>query len=160
MSAERSTELLLPAETGTYILVLRNQTTASIRIGRAGMLAIQPGYYLYVGSARGPGGIRARLGRHLRGTGKQRWHIDYLRAAAKPASVWVATGSDNIEHHWAAALQTLPGLVQPMQGFGSSDCACYAHLGFMRSLPSTQDIRSALVHSGQGDAVQAIEIRA
>ena len=51
---------------GTYALILRASTAQTIQIGRLGDLVMQPGYYIYVGSAFGPGGLAARVGRHLR----------------------------------------------------------------------------------------------
>ncbi len=46
---------------GTYALVLACQKTGRVRIGRLGVLALQPGFYVYVGSAFGSGGLAARL---------------------------------------------------------------------------------------------------
>ena len=40
-----------------------------ISIGRLGQQHFPIGDYFYVGSARGAGGLRARVGRHLRGDG-------------------------------------------------------------------------------------------
>jgi Uri superfamily endonuclease len=60
---------------GTYALVLRSDTSVSAEIGRWGRLAICRGYYLQVGSALGPGGVRARVSRHCRGAKSKHWHI-------------------------------------------------------------------------------------
>ena len=57
----------LPAAPGSYVLVLRADLPARLAIGSLGELEIRPGYYLYTGSAFGPGGLRARAGRHLAG---------------------------------------------------------------------------------------------
>jgi Uri superfamily endonuclease len=46
----------MESKPGTYILVLRSQIGARAKIGRLGYLAVEPGYYLYTGSAFGPGG--------------------------------------------------------------------------------------------------------
>ena len=69
-------------EPGTYILVLRSTEHCSVKVGRLGVLRLEPGYYAYAGSALGPGGVGARLGRHLRGPRRAHWHIDYLWAYA------------------------------------------------------------------------------
>lgn len=74
------------AECGTYLLVLRSHGEATVQVGRWGPLAVRPGVYLYVGSAFGPGGVRARVGRHLRMRKKPHWHLDYLRPLA--TSTW------------------------------------------------------------------------
>ena len=51
---------------GTYALLLSSATDAVIPVGRLGDLRLQPGFYVYVGSALGPGGVRARLAHHMR----------------------------------------------------------------------------------------------
>ena len=63
---------------GTYALVLHLECTEEITVGKLGMFTFPAGYYLYVGSALGPGGLEARLARHRRRGKKLRWHIDYL----------------------------------------------------------------------------------
>ena len=113
---------------GTYALVLRASMAQTIQIGRLGELAMQSGYYIYVGSAFGPGGLAARVGRHLRSEKKLRWHIDYLRAACEVAEVWWTCDPVRRECEWASKLRELPGAVVPMAGFGSSDCECKSHL--------------------------------
>jgi Uri superfamily endonuclease len=107
----------------------------SIRIGRLGTFELQPGYYVYAGSAFGPGGLAARLGRHLRPSLRLRWHIDYLRAHTVPVEFWTIEGLRR-EHRWAAALGSLAGAAIPLAGFGASDCACRSHLFFFERRPS------------------------
>jgi Uri superfamily endonuclease len=51
---------------GTYALLLSSAADGVIRVGRLGDLRLQPGFYVYVGSALGPGGVRARLAHHMR----------------------------------------------------------------------------------------------
>jgi len=41
---------------------------------------VRLGWYVYVGSALGPGGLAAKVGRHLGGRKMCRWHTAYLRA--------------------------------------------------------------------------------
>jgi Uri superfamily endonuclease len=114
-------------EPGTYILVLQCKSNAQVEIGKWGRLDIEPGYYLYVGSAFGPGGLKARVGRHVR-TGKaKRWHIDYLREYMALIDVWYSYDNQKLEHQWAQALIAVPGM-NPIKGFGCSDCQCYSHL--------------------------------
>jgi Uri superfamily endonuclease len=71
--------------------------------------------------------LAARLNRHLRGHGKQRWHIDYLRQITRPIGVWLAPDA-RLECTWAQTLQQLPQARTPIPGFGASDCRCAAHL--------------------------------
>lgn len=111
---------------GTYLLILRLSAVRRICIGKLGRHSLQPGLYAYVGSARGPGGLAARLRHHAQVARRPHWHIDYLRVVARPVEVW--TTPDRREHEWAAALQRHPSFETPIKGFGSSDCRCYSHL--------------------------------
>lgn len=114
-------------EPGTYILVLESHCRNSIQVGRWGRLELERGYYLYVGSAFGPGGVRSRVSRHCRKENAKRWHIDFLRECTHLKSVWYVHDSERLEHEWA---ETLAGLSQTksIKGFGCSDCRCLAHL--------------------------------
>jgi len=113
---------------GSYTLVLHATQPSSLMVGKAGRLEVWPGYYVYTGSAFGPGGLRARLARHLRGPLKLHWHIDYLRQVTTPLEAWIVLGGENHEHAWARALIQLPYASLPMPSFGASDCRCPAHL--------------------------------
>ena len=124
----------LLAEPGTYALVLRSSSTRAIRIGRLGVLALRPGYYVYIGSAFGPGGLRARIAHHARRTPLPHWHIDYLRRHTRIESVGYCCG-ERREHEFAAAIRALPGTAVPMRGFGSSDCGCETHLFWFTFMP-------------------------
>ncbi len=120
----------LPAAHGAYALwlsILRSQT---ITIGCLGQYHLAAGNYLYSGSARGAGGLRARVGRHLRGGGKVHWHIDYLRASARVQGVLYTVTDSTLECAWSRAAAQLPQAVIPVPRFGSSDCrsGCAAHL--------------------------------
>ena len=119
---------------GTYVIILRSDTNRTIQIGRRGLLTLQPGYYLYTGSAFGPGGLKARVARHLRTEKKLRWHIDYLRAYTVPISVWCSYAKENLEHQWAQAIHAIPEM-SPVKGFGCSDCRCVTHLFYTAVKP-------------------------
>lgn len=120
----------MKSEPGTYILVLESGKKKQIQIGKWGKLALDPGYYLYVGSAFGPGGVRSRVSRHCREEKSKRWHIDFLRVYTHLNVVWYAHGAERLEHRWANALA---GLEQTLavKGFGCSDCRCLSHLFFV-----------------------------
>ena len=120
--------LTLPAQPGSYILWLHLSQSQDLTVGKLGHFTFPMGDYLYLGSARGPGGLRARLGRHLRGDGKIRWHVDYLRAAAQVCGFGYVF--DTRECEWSQKLAELPGAGTPIPGFGASDCTsgCAAHL--------------------------------
>ncbi len=117
----------LPAAPGAYALALRLPRARRIVVGALGPVAFPRGCYLYLGSARGPGGIRARLGRHLRGGERRRWHVDHLAAAAEVAGGFAVPGGR--ECALVRRLLAVPGVSVPAPGFGSSDCPrCPAHL--------------------------------
>jgi len=129
---------------GSYVLLCHVRATARIVAGRLGPLLLQPGYYVYVGSALGPGGLRGRLAHHLRPALRPHWHIDYLRAAAPVEAVWFCYGPERREHLWARVLRDALGGGVPFAGFGSSDCNCASHLLFFRQRPSPRGFRAAL----------------
>ncbi len=143
-SATLVTTDCLPPRPGTYVLVLRFSKRLEIVVGKLSVLSAQAGYYLYVGSALGPGGLAARVGRHCRHEKTARWHVDYLRAEANLEEVWYATGKGHRECRWASVLQSLPGASVPLTGFGASDCGCPSHLCFFSLPPSMADFRKKL----------------
>jgi Uri superfamily endonuclease len=126
------------SDPGTYTLVFRSTATRNIRIGRLGTLPLRPGYYIYLGSAFGPGGTRARTARHLKKSTAKRWHIDYLKPRVELIEIWYTHDPVRREHDWANALIAQPLFSAPLPGFGSSDCKCLTHLLYSRSKP---DIR-------------------
>lgn len=114
----------MDASPGTYALVLQSARRASVTVGRLGAITLLPGTYIYVGSAFGPGGLAARVGRHCRRRKPVRWHIDYVRAHLEPLRVACDTSGARLEHRWAECLATR---ANGIPGFGSSDCACHSH---------------------------------
>ncbi len=130
---------------GTYALVLRLERSEEITVGKLGTFTFPAGYYLYVGSALGPGGLEARLSRHRRRDKKLRWHIDYLLEHAQLVEVWSAASTDKLECLWAQAARQLPGSETPVPGFGSSDCRCPSHLIRLASTPSYEEFTARLL---------------
>ncbi len=130
-------------EPGTYVLVLRSDERKRIQIGKWGPLQINPGFYLYVGSAVGPGGVQARVSRHCRQEKARRWHIDFLREHTEVNSVWYAHGPGHLEHEWAKALEGAKGTVS-VKGFGCSDCRCKSHLFFVAHATGLPECAAAL----------------
>jgi len=126
----------LPKEPGTYVLILRLARQMSLSVGQLGEFELPAGWYAYVGSAHGPGGLASRVARHQRASKKLHWHIDYLRAYSEPVVVWYATGTRRRECRWARALSRLPRASLPAAGFGASDCHCSAHLIRFPSRPN------------------------
>src|SRR5574342_753841 len=124
----------MKSEPGTYALLLQSHGIAKVQIGRWREIDIAPGYYIYVGSAFGPGGVKARVSRHLQTDKPKHWHIDYLRRFTNPLAVWVSYETERLEHRWAQAFFAMCGMT-PIQGFGCSDCRCYAHLFHTDAVP-------------------------
>mgnify|MGYP006420562059 CR=1 FL=1 len=135
---------------GTYALLLRASSAQSVAVGALGDLAVRPGWYVYVGSAFGAGGVRARVNRHARGDGAQHWHVDYLRAVTSLETVWYTHDQERRECAWAACLRERVGTRVPMAGFGASDCNCEAHLIAFQAPPSLRGIEAAL-YAGHPD---------
>jgi Uri superfamily endonuclease len=117
----------MKSEPGTYTLILQSASKARVQIGRWRQIDLEPGYYIYVGSAFGPGGVRSRVLRHLRTEKPKHWHIDYLREFVNPLAAWVSYNTQHLEHEWASIFFEMSDIT-PIQGFGCSDCKCYSHL--------------------------------
>ncbi len=122
---------------GAYVLVATLDRPLAIARGRvAGVLV--PGRYVYAGSARGGGGIAARLNRHLRPQKNIHWHIDHLTAVARPAAFALPGGSEC----GIVARLCAPGRFRAaLPGFGSSDCRRCCMSG-LSNIPLFKTIRS------------------
>ena len=125
---------ILQPEAGTYIIILKVDTVKKIEIGKIGEFTFRKGYYIYIGSAHGPGGIKARIKRHLKKNKAKHWHIDYLRNIASVVAVLVSYSKKKKECEWASRLSSSPSLSTPVNGFGSSDCSCPSHLFYSENL--------------------------
>ncbi len=132
----------LSASGGTYILILNASSSFRVLIGRLGIFEGKPGVYLYVGSAFGPGGIKARLGRHAGLSRRHHWHIDYLRREVTLSQVWYTHDPERREHLWAGIWRMWPQSQVLMPGFGSSDCSCLTHLFHLPEFPDLQEFRA------------------
>ncbi|ATQ68706.1 MULTISPECIES: GIY-YIG nuclease family protein [Methylosinus] len=112
-----------PAAPGAYAMIVALDAPLLAKAGRRSAV-LAAGRYIYCGSARGPGGLRARLGRHMRRGKARRWHIDQLTEAGRVLGAWIAPGGDE-----CALVTALAALPIPLEGFGSSDCPrCRSHL--------------------------------
>ena len=117
-----------PTQRGTYALLLRAGAPLSVQVGRLGHFTLAAGLYVYVGSAHGAGGLRARVGRHLRAEKKAHWHIDALTARLPVIAVAWSVAPERLECVWAARVAALADVGVPIPRFGASDCRCAAHL--------------------------------
>ena len=128
----------LPADPGAYALVLRLARETRLDIATLGQPLLPAGLYLYAGSAWGPGGIRARVGRHLRHHKAWVWHVDRLTEAAAVEKVIAFPGNRECA---IADFALAQGARVPILRFGASDCrACQAHL-----LAVDQDLVDVLI---------------
>lgn len=124
----------LPPDPGTYALILELRAPTEITVGRLGAIHFDAPFYLYVGSAFGPGGLVARLRHHLGSAKRPHWHIDYLRSAARIRDIWTTSDPRHMECAWYAAAARMHGS-SSVAGFGSSDCTCPSHLVVLPHLP-------------------------
>jgi Uri superfamily endonuclease len=139
-----------PSQPGTYALVMLADKASTISAGALGRLRVRPGWYVYVGSAYGPGGPRSRLLRHLRST-ICHWHVDYLKPQAPVVEIWTTTNPVPQEHLWARLLHNMPGAEIPWPGFGSSGCRCRAHLVYLPAPPGLTEFRMIGCQDGSGE---------
>lgn len=121
---------MLPRSRGLYVLIMEIPREICLSIGSLGIHSFRPGLYVYVGSARGPGGLRARIARHLRKDKKLRWHIDYLTIHPDVhiiAAVYSETEKD-LEEALANTLLNKEVYAVYIRKFGSTDKKSPTHL--------------------------------
>jgi Uri superfamily endonuclease len=131
---------------GTYVLLLHQKASQRIVVGALGAVEFPAGWYVYVGSAHGPGGLAARLARHRRRT-KERlhWHIDYIRKYMELVEVWTSSCDARQECEWAATVSALAGASVIAPRFGASDCRCAAHLFHFNRRPVISELQTSTV---------------
>ena len=116
----------IPAAKGAYVLMIALGRSISVRVGTSDR-RLAAGLLVYAGSARGPGGLRARLARHLRSDKRNHWHVDQLTSAGRIEAVAFTHRLSECE--LVDRLRSVPGATIPLPGFGSSDCRrCRSHL--------------------------------
>src|SRR6516225_6486489 len=86
-----------PTLPGAYVLIVELAESIQITLPRKPKTTLQAGRYLYCGSAKGSGGIRARLSRHMRPGKVIHWHVDLLTGAGRVAGAWIFPGCDECE---------------------------------------------------------------
>ena len=136
VTAAPAESIRLPAAPGTYLLLARLDAPLALQ-GRFAGGTLPRGWFAYAGSARGPGGLAARLSRHLRAEKRPRWHIDQLTTHADMICALPFPDTENAtapsECTLAAWLLESGLFSPPVPGFGSSDCrTCPAHLLWWR----------------------------
>jgi Uri superfamily endonuclease len=136
----------LPEQKGTYVLIAFAPRTRRLDIGRLGTYDIIPGFYAYVGSAFGPGGLQARLLHHLESAAEPHWHIDYLLRYAQPVEVWYAVSDRKLEQDLAKVLEKSSSFRVPIPRFGSSDYrrSRTSHLFYSKRRPSLNRLQQEI----------------
>ena len=113
-----------PSLPGAYAMAIELTDKAAVMLSGRLPIALPAGRYLYCGSAKGRGGLKARLSRHMRRGKSVRWHVDQLTEQGFVIGAWIFPGGDECR-----LVQICSHLPMPIAGFGSSDCAtCRSHL--------------------------------
>jgi Uri superfamily endonuclease len=133
--------MIAPSSGGTYILLIESSHPATIGIGTIGNVSFKQGTYAYVGSAHGPGGLAARLGRYEVGPRSLHWHIDYLLQQADVVGALYRADDTRRECSWARRVAKMTQGCVP--GFGSSDCRCQSHLFFVGGAAKREELARA-----------------
>ena len=126
----------LPAERGTYLIESYCPDNSQVLVGARGKINLIKGYYYYVGSAFGPGGLHSRLRHHLLPTKKPHWHLDYIKPHLCIRGVFYSIEPQHLEHQWAQSLLNISRISAPFPGLGATDCTCISHFFYAnRPLP-------------------------
>lgn len=132
-----------PAVGGSYALVFEADVALSVEVGALGTVELPAGRYAYVGSAFGPGGF-ARAERHRRHLDGEEetvhWHVDALTTHEETSFVR-ALLCPGVDVECVVASKLPAG---PVEGFGSSDCRCHAHLSCVDSFALDSVVRTAV----------------
>ncbi len=113
---------------GTYLLFIKISESVEIRI-RGKTFFLNEGYYIYIGSAFGAGGLSSRLHRHLRKIKTIHWHIDQITASKFSEIIGLGVLlKQSVECELSKIIGDLEKTV-PVTGFGNSDCEkkCISH---------------------------------
>jgi Uri superfamily endonuclease len=137
-------------ERGAYTLVLRLDEGIDVLVGSLGKLSFRQGYYSYTGSALGRGGYK-RVQRHLQimqgRRAARRWHIDWLLPLASLEEAFLTNTAERLECLIAGRIGAR---LEPVLGFGSTDCRCPSHLHYSPSLEAMLEaVRDA--HGAYGE---------
>jgi Uri superfamily endonuclease len=129
---------MVSSEKGIYCLVFESKDCTFDEIGKKGKFIFLAGFYIYVGSALGPGGLK-RVARHINLSRnkdrKPRWHVDYLHLnpSFRLAAAVYALTSERLECTLASKIGG-----DLVFGFGCTDCTCSSHLFYRKKSPISE----------------------
>lgn len=128
-----------------YVVLTRVPRRTVLDVGFLGPVALERGWYAYVGSAARA--REARVARHLALKKPLRWHADYLFTAFPAVHAWFVDGAAG-ECELAGALAELPGAERRPHRFGAGDCRCAGHLVHFARRPLRRDLAAAAYAAG------------
>ena len=131
---------------GIYLLLLHSDRSRTIQVGKKGNFLLEHSYYLYIGSARGPGGIKSRLKHHLTFSHKPHWHIDYIKNRINLPEVAVSLSDELNECQLANIIDGSGLTIRPPIGIGSSDCNCYTHFWQLHDNSGHDGLKNIMDH--------------
>ncbi len=128
---------------GTYLLFFFLDHDQSLVIGKLGEKHFKAGYYYYIGSAFGPGGVFARIKHHIKKSTKPRWHIDYFKNFANLLDIWYTNFPEKRECQYAQLLSHFAD--DCITDFGCSDCRCQSHFFYFNKKLDFDFINNILI---------------
>ena len=112
---------------GAYVLLIELKDKFEGHVGRLGDITLPVGVYCYFGSARGLGGMAARIKHYIFSDKKPHWYVDRVTLTGRVIGFLAVLNGHECDLREKAIAQK--SLVVPVMGFGSSDCLrCPAHL--------------------------------
>lgn len=129
-------------EGGIYNLIIKLSNSKKIRAGRLGTFIFPKGFYVYTGSAQN--NLEKRINRHLSNCKKFHWHIDYLLSYAKIIKVFRYVGDKKDECKLNQLISRNDSAHHLVNRFGSSDCNCFTHLYYFKSISSIKKLEFEL----------------
>jgi Uri superfamily endonuclease len=65
----------MPSLPGAYAIAIELADTVAVTLSSRAPIVLPAGRHLYCGFAKGPGGLKARLSRHMRRGKSVNWHM-------------------------------------------------------------------------------------
>ncbi len=111
---------------GVYMLLVEVKRRRRLNVGSMGDIQFDPGWYVYVGSAKR--NLEARIARHRRRRKKMHWHVDYLLAGVEYTDITAVPIRSRHDLECELARDVAKLASRSVARFGCSDCSCPSHL--------------------------------